>query len=162
MTFEEAYRKHRTGMLRYAGRWCEDRGIDPEDVVQDAFLIAWRKWSAAGENVFSWLLGIARNAFYHLLRDGLHRTRGGRPTGFAVVEWNADADERQTPATQELTVWLDQLRQKFETLGPSQADALRGVSCGLSVGDIADQTGRTPASVSMALTLGRRRLLTMV
>lgn len=161
MTFEDAYRTHRAGLLRYARRWCSNDGaLDPEDVAQETFLTAMGLWAKrSGDNVFAWLVGIGRRVYWHLYRDKGRTKRGGRAT---TVEWNPETDHRAVPATQEVALYVAQLREKFGCLGPAQASAMEAVAEGFSGAEIAEMRGTTQQAAALSISTGRKRLREML
>lgn len=152
MTFEDAYREHRTGVARYLRPRC-DHPLEIDDVLQETFAQAWVSWGKRQtDNVRAWLIGIARRVCSHMRRGEIIR-----PLAHSE-EWSAEEDTRVYPANQELVVMVAQLREKFSGMGPSQAEVLRGIADGETAGEIATRTGKTAANVRMALAAGRLRL----
>ncbi len=154
-TFDQVYRAHRPFVRRWVTRrYGEDMA---DDVLQETFFRVWQKWSAIGEvdNLRRWLIGIAKFVAGHMLRAAHTLTRGG---GMEMVEWNPEVDQRAEPPRQELQLYVDQLRSHFAGLGPAQRDTLTALADGESALDIAERTGKSLASTTMAISLGRKRL----
>ena len=130
---------------------------DAQDVVQEAYLRAWRHYGGFhGGDARPWLLAIVRNCC-HTWR------RAARPQ--QVVEYvdevhgNADGGQRATDAAAieasdrtELRVALDQLQPEYR-----EAIVLREIE-GLSYKEIASVTGAPIGTVMSRLARARRRL----
>src|SRR6202049_1417644 len=63
-SFEEVVLPHLDAAFNYA-RWLTKNDADAEDVVQDAYVRAWRFFSSLrGEDARAWLFAIVRNTWY--------------------------------------------------------------------------------------------------
>jgi len=141
-------------------RWLTGNAADAEDVVQDAYLRAFRYLDAfRGDNFRVWLLTIVRNSFLDWLKDNRSGRHIFQPTP-AGQEW---ADQEWTdPAPSAEAMLLD--RVDSETLATLMAQLpaeyrevliLREIE-DLSYKDIATVTG-TPTGTVMS-RLSRARL----
>jgi RNA polymerase sigma factor (sigma-70 family) len=94
--FEQSIMPHMDAAYNLA-RWLTSSDPDAQDVVQEAYLRAFRFFDTfRGGNSRSWLLRIVRNAFYEWLkRNG----RGERVTPF-VEELHDTPEETATPDAQ--------------------------------------------------------------
>jgi RNA polymerase sigma-70 factor, ECF subfamily len=91
--FEEAVLPHLDAAYNLA-RWITRNPQDAEDVVQEAYLRAFRFFNGYhGGNVRSWLLTIVRNACY----TWLHQNRAQQPTTAFDEELHTDVTESQSP-----------------------------------------------------------------
>jgi RNA polymerase sigma-70 factor (ECF subfamily) len=124
---------------------CRD---DVHDVVQEAFIDAWRGLPgfAAGREFGPWLRAICRNRVNRFLRDRLPRRR----RELALVD--AALLEQPPAAEDDATPRLDALRACLETLDASHRRllALR-YHDDVAVRDIATSVGKSPNGVSMIL-----------
>lgn len=131
---------------------------DAQDVVQDAYLRAWRHYAGfRGGDVRPWLLTIVRNCCYTWRR----RARPGRGTIEYVdeVHGGGDAEERGADARaleasdrEELHQALGRLQREYR-----EAIVLREIE-GLSYKEIARVTGAPIGTVMSRLARARRRL----
>ena len=72
-------------------RWLTRNDADAEDVVQEAYLRAYKYFAGfRGENFRAWLLAVVRRAAY----DWLHRNRPAEIVSNADIDLDAVADER--------------------------------------------------------------------
>jgi RNA polymerase sigma-70 factor (ECF subfamily) len=129
-----------------------------QDVVQEAYLRAWRHFGGFhGDDVRPWLLTIVRNCCY-TWRRGTHKERdsveyideqhGGDEDGQSA----ADASALQDSDRAELKVALDQLQTEYR-----EVIVLREIE-GLSYKEIARVTGAPIGTVMSRLARARRRL----
>jgi RNA polymerase sigma-70 factor (ECF subfamily) len=138
-------------------RWLTGNTDDAQDVVQDAYLRAFRYLDAfRGDNFRVWLLTIVRNSFLDWLKDN----RTGRQL---FQPASADADWTD-PAPSAEAMLLD--RVDTETLNTLMAKLpaeyrevliLREIE-GLSYKDIAQVTGMAPGTVMSRLSRARLAL----
>jgi len=76
--FEDALAKHRPGLLLYAGHLCSSkqcRRLDPEDVIQEAYMRAWRRQNQL-ESMFG-MIGWLRTIVSNVVNDNF-RGHSGR------------------------------------------------------------------------------------
>lgn len=77
-------------------RWLTRNDSDAEDVVQDAYLRAYKYFAGfRGENFRAWLLAVVRRAAY----DWMHRNRPRELVPDSEVELEAVAGEDDSPET---------------------------------------------------------------
>src|ERR1700687_1173284 len=85
-SFEEILLPHLDAAFNYA-RWLTRSEADAEDVVQDAYVRAFKFFSSfRGEDARSWLLTIVRNAWYGRFPR--------RAAGVSIVRTDEEADDR--------------------------------------------------------------------
>jgi RNA polymerase sigma-70 factor (ECF subfamily) len=147
--------------------WLIRSRSDAEDVVQDAYLRAFRAFgNFRGEDIRPWLLAIVRNAAYRWLSD---RRRSGNvisleeafaadsgdPAGEAQIAADEPtAEERLIRASER-----DRVLRGLAELPPAFREALvlREIE-GLSYRDIAEVTGVAMGTVMSRLSRGRLEL----
>ncbi len=79
--FEQCMMPHMNGAYSLA-RWLTGNHEEAEDVVQEAYLHAFKSFDAyRGGNSRSWLFRIVRNAFYDSLRHKQHQRLAPLPEG---------------------------------------------------------------------------------
>jgi RNA polymerase sigma-70 factor (ECF subfamily) len=145
--FDEFYRATAFGMLSFA-RALAGSQIDAEDLVQEAYSRAWRRWSTVADHPSpaAWV----RLVVVRLANDRWRRIRGLRsalvrsgPSGMA----GSSGEDR--------VVLVDALRQ----LPANQRQALAlHYLLDLSIADIAAETGAGVGTVKSRLSRGRARL----
>lgn len=95
MAFEEAVLPHLDAAYNLA-RWLTRNTQDAEDVVQEAYLRAFRFFGGfRGDNARAWLLKIVRNTGY----SWLHQNRAQQPTTAFDEQLHTDMDESKNPET---------------------------------------------------------------
>jgi RNA polymerase sigma-70 factor (ECF subfamily) len=95
ISFEEAVLPHLDAAFNLA-RWLTRNAQDAEDVVQEAYLRAFRFFDGyQGGNMRSWLLTIVRNTCY----TWLHQNRAQQPNTAFDEELHSDMIEGQSPET---------------------------------------------------------------
>jgi RNA polymerase sigma-70 factor, ECF subfamily len=137
---------HLTVMTRYAGRQVTP--ADRDDVVQEALIRAWQRWStydAARGSAAAWLLGI--------VADRCRRHRSRRPA--VLVEL---VEQGEQGAARDLPVDVD-LEQAITRLSRRQRQAVDlHYFVGLDVATIAEVMGCAPGTVKATLHQARARL----
>ncbi len=135
---------HLTAMSRYAARQVGP--ADRDDVVQEALIRAWQRWStydSARGSATAWLLGIVGD------RSRRHRTR--RPAGH-VVELVEHAAPPPAPHDVDL-------ERAVAALSRRQRTALDlHYFVGLDVATVAEVMGCAPGTVKATLHQARSRL----
>ncbi len=138
---------HLTTMARYAGRQVSP--VDRDDVVQEALIRAWQRWSTYDESrgaPVAWLLGI--------LADRCRRQRTRRPVGTVV--------ELVEPAAPPSPHDLD-LERAIAGLGRRQRQAVDlYYFVGLDVATVAEVMNCAPGTVKATLHQARSRLREML
>jgi RNA polymerase sigma factor (sigma-70 family) len=144
---------HRPELLRYARRQLGGRAELAEDVLQDAFLNAYRHLSAGArpQNTRAWLFAIVHNAAINVARvpqppvslEAHHSVAGG-PTPQEAIE------QRE---------WLDWLMGAVGALPARQRDALVGHALeGRSYRELASREQTTVSAVKTLIHRARRGL----
>lgn len=131
---------------------------DAQDVVQEAYLRAWRHYAGFhGGDARPWLLAIVRNCCYTWRRGArsgretieyIDEEHGGREGG----QRTADADALDESDRAELRLALGRLQREYR-----EAIVLREIE-GLSYKEIARVTGAPIGTVMSRLARARRRL----
>jgi RNA polymerase sigma-70 factor (ECF subfamily) len=146
---------HLDAAYRYA-RYLTREDAAAEDVVQEAFLRAFRSFESCRDNGRAWLLTIVRNCHHDLTRAN-SRYRTGDETDFEAVD-------DVTPHTEaERNNAIHYLRRTIEALPEPfrEAVVLRELE-GLSYREIADMSGVPMGTVMSRLARGRQMLTTML
>ena len=155
-SFEEALLPHLDAAHNLA-RWLLSNEQDAQDVVQEAYLRAFKSFGGFhGTNGRAWLLTIVRNTSYTLLKknravdlttsfdEEIHATEHGSVSPATIVEGNEDAAL--------LKEAMDQLPVEFREIL-----ALRHQE-GLSYKEIADTVQIPPGTVMSRLARARAKL----
>lgn len=155
--FEHAVLPHVDAAYNLA-RWLTRNEQDARDVVQEAFLRAFRFFPGfRGDNVRAWLLKIVRNTCYTWLREN-------RPVQDATEfdENNLCPPDYRAPNPEELVLLNDSstlVRKALENLPTSFREVLilREIE-GMSYREIADISGMPVGTVMSSLSRARARL----
>ena len=156
INFEEVVLPHLDAAYNLA-RWLTRNAQDAEDVVQEAYLRAFRFFDGyQGGNMRSWLLTIVRNTCY----TWLHQNRAQQLTTEFDEEFHSDMTESQNPETLLLgNADRQLLNQALEELPPAFREVLVLLELeGLAYKEIADVLGVPIGTVMSRLARGRRRL----
>jgi RNA polymerase sigma-70 factor, ECF subfamily len=155
-TFEQTVLPHLDAAYNFA-RWLTRNEQDAQDVVQEAYLRAFRYFAGfRGGDARAWLMKIVRNTSYSWLQ-------ANRPLQDA-----AEFDEKlcppdaRSPNPEEVVLQSDSatlVRQALEKLPPNFREVLilRELE-ELSYGEIADVTGMPAGTVMSSLSRARARL----
>lgn len=153
MNFEEEVMPHLDAAYNLA-RWLTRNDQDAEDVVQEAYLRAFRFFAGfRGGNGRSWLLKIVRNTCYNWLQ--LNRPLQNVPE----FDENLLPPDSHTPNPEEMLLQNDSrilLRQALEELPVNFREVLilRELE-GLSYKEISEVTGMPPGTVMSRLWRAR-------
>jgi RNA polymerase sigma-70 factor (ECF subfamily) len=153
--FEQAVIPHLNAAYNLA-RWLTRNGDDAEDLVQEAFLRAFRSFDTfAGQDARAWLLAVVRNTCFTFLRK-----KGDQPTAEFDEQVHSGAD----PSPNAETVLLNQaalgsLQGCLEALPLEFREAiiLRELE-ELSYKEISDVAGVPVGTVMSRIARGRKRL----
>jgi len=154
--FEEAVLPHLDAAYNLA-RWLTRDEQDAEDVVQEAYLRAFRFFSGfRGGDARAWLMRIVRNTCY----TWLHANRPLQDA--AEFDENFFPPDSRAPNPEEVVLQNDNaalLRKALEKLPPNSREVLilrelEGMSCR----EIADITGMPVGTVMSSLSRARGRL----
>ncbi|MET0133897.1 MAG: sigma-70 family RNA polymerase sigma factor [Kibdelosporangium sp.] len=135
--FEDLVQTHNAAMIAYATRLTGDRHT-AEDVVQEAWLRAWRRLGHRTGDIGSiraWLMRVTHNAAMDV-----HRARSARPTEVTLPEQDL---ERSTTVVRSLCDEVDtriDVTAVLDELPPVHRDTLVAVY-------FADRTAKSAASV---------------
>jgi len=155
MSFDRAWSNYIPMLNSYARVLCFRSGqfIDTEDLVQETALNCWKAWPNRYGDLKPWIMVMMRNTHARMMRD-----MWGRNGVRQLDEWKAGEDHRFCDGSQFDAAYLHQLRDMMDNLGPAQRDALIGIYSGHTAKEIAESSKKSLPSVTMALSLGRRRL----
>jgi len=144
--FERLFRAHYATVAGYVGRRAEPAQQD--DLVNEVFLVAWRRFDQVPQNPRPWLLAVARNVLGTHIR-GARRVR-------ALKERLASVEvERATP-DQPLTG--SHVADALSALRPDDCEALMLVNWeGLRPSEAARVLGESPATFRVRLHRARAR-----
>lgn len=152
--FEVLVRRHSPLMRAYAARLLGSAS-DADDVVQDAFITAWRRLGNLEDTaaVKPWLMRIAS-------RKSLDHIRA-RHNDSELSEWQDRTPTSDSPEYRaEVHSQLDALTSSLDVLPPLQRQCwILKVVGGYSYQEIAGELGVAPATVRGALARARRSLL---
>jgi RNA polymerase sigma-70 factor (ECF subfamily) len=155
-TFEHEILPHLDAAYNLA-RWLTRNERDAEDVVQEAYLRAFRFFAGfRGGDARAWLLKVVRNTCYTWLHSN-------RPLHDATeFEENLFPPDSRAPNPEEAVLQNDQvtlLRKGLEKLPPNFREVLilRELE-GMSYKEIADITGMPAGTVMSSLSRARGRL----
>jgi RNA polymerase sigma-70 factor (ECF subfamily) len=155
IAFNDAVLPHLDAAYNLA-RWLTRNDHDAEDVVQEAFLRAFKYWAGISHrDSRSWLLAIVRNTFYTWLRQ---RIPEGHP--FSDADLAELDDENPNPERAALQgADREMLKAALEDLPVEfrEAIVLREME-GLSYKEIADIANVPVGTVMSRLARGRKRL----
>jgi RNA polymerase sigma-70 factor (ECF subfamily) len=158
--FEVVYERHRVVAFSLAHRMCGRRPA-AEDVLQEAFLSAWRRSSSydpARGSVRTWLLGIV----HHRAVDALRRSGGDgrRRVDLPVEEMDFDAEVHVDADVIERER-AGQVRDALTELPPEQSRVIElAYFGGYTHTEIADMLGVPVGTVKGRMRLGLSKLRT--
>lgn len=162
--FEELVIPHMQAAFNFA-YWIVRSREDAEDVVQDAYVRAFRAFSdLRGESVKPWLLAIVRNVAYRALQN---RRRGGNVILFSEDLKGRDREDAgemadPEPSAESLLIASGERQQLVSALGELTGDyreviVLRELE-GLSYNEIAHAIDAPVGTVMSRLSRGRAEL----
>ena len=159
-SFEEVVLPHLDAAFNYA-RWLTRNEADAEDVVQDAYVRAFKFFSSfRGDDARSWLLTIVRNTWYGRFPR--------RTAGVTVVRTDEDGDDRpdQSLNPEALVMQQETVERVRGALEELPADfrevlVLRELE-GLSYKEIAAVVTIPVGTVMSRLARGRERLFAVL
>jgi RNA polymerase sigma-70 factor (ECF subfamily) len=144
--FERLFRAHYATVAGYVGRRAEPGLRD--DLVNEVFLVAWRRFDQVPPNPRPWLLAVARNVLGTHIR-GARRAR-------ALKEQLASVEVEWTASEQPLT--CGDVASALSALRPDDCEALMLVNWeGLRPSEAARVLGESPATFRVRLHRARAR-----
>jgi RNA polymerase sigma-70 factor (ECF subfamily) len=124
--------------------------VSAEDVLADAFLVAWRRLDTVPEDAFPWLIAVARRTLANHLRA--QRRRNALTERLRSITTRGVAWEPPTGLSHELALALSSLAQR-------EREALLLVAWeGLSPARAARAAGCSPAAFRVRLHRARKRV----
>jgi len=150
--FTEMHHRYAPPLVTFAGRMLRGTGIDPEDVVQDAFIRAHVALRATDRPMAlrAWLYMITRNRAL----DALRARRAACPL--------EDASPACTPDPYEATLQREELRRVVDELGAlperQRLALVQRELCGTSHAELADQLGTTISATKSLIIRARTQL----
>jgi RNA polymerase sigma-70 factor (ECF subfamily) len=158
--FALVYERHGTVAYSLAHRMC-GRQSAAEDVVQEAFLSAWRRASSFDHtrgSLRTWLLGIVHHRAVDALRKSGGDTR--RRVDAPVEEMDVESGER-TDVEVEQREDADRVRDALAELPPEQSRVIElGYFGGFTHTEIANMLGLPVGTVKGRMRLGLAKLRT--
>jgi RNA polymerase sigma-70 factor, ECF subfamily len=151
--FEAIFQRHHSRVLSYARRHSSDR-TSAEDVVSEAFLVAWRRLDAMPKEPLPWLLGTTRNVLANQRRSTRRRDAFG-------ARVDLDFADPPHPATsiEERVGDIQAVAQAFTSLSVRDRDVLTLIAWdGLEPREAAQVMDCSSATFSLRLHRARQRL----
>jgi RNA polymerase sigma-70 factor (ECF subfamily) len=153
--FRALFYRHVRAIASYVGRHYPGSNADADDIVNETFAVAWRRWAdipAGGER--PWLIGVAR----HLIRNSMRSRRRRDAFVGALLAFRPQVTT-DLAGDRLLAEDVEPMRRAFATLPERDQEVLllaawedlRGAELGAVLGVSADQA-------SMWLHRARRRL----
>ena len=158
-TFEDVVLPHLDAAFNYA-RWLTNNDSEAEDVVQDAYLRAFRFFSTLrGKDARPWLLAIVRNAWYG--RMAVRKPFAARED-LASIE-DAHAEDVNPEALLMQREASERVRRAIAALPADFREVLvlREIE-GMSYKEIADVIGAPVGTVMSRLSRARERLVPLL
>ena len=150
LAFERVWRNEMPKIFTYASRHVGS--ADAHDVAAETFTIAWRRWDDITDPPFTWLLGVARHVIGNHVRTLQRRRRLEDRVRLLTA-----VTGRSGPHL-DLTTRLDALRQ-LAALGERDREALLLTAWdGVSIEDVAQLLGISPAAVRKRISRARAAL----
>jgi RNA polymerase sigma factor (sigma-70 family) len=150
--FSEMHHRYAEPLVAFAGRMLRGTGLDPEDVVQDAFIRAHLALRATDRPMAlrAWLYMITRNRAL----DGLRARRPSCPLDDATLACPSDPVEATLQREE-----LDRVVADLAALPERQRLALvQRELCGTSHAALADQLGTTVSATKSLIIRARMQL----
>jgi RNA polymerase sigma-70 factor, ECF subfamily len=146
--FRHIYEEHWRAVARYCRRRASAEVAD--EVLNETFLIAWRRQDDVPRDARTWLIGVARKVLANHWRG--ERRRQALADRLAATEW-------RPVASREEPVDAEALRRALSELSEPDREALMLVYWdGLSPTQAAAVLEASPAAVRVRLHRARRRL----
>jgi RNA polymerase sigma-70 factor, ECF subfamily len=147
--FRAAYDEHVRAVAAFALRRVPSPA-DADDIVSETFLVAWRRFDEAPDDLRPWLFGVARHVLHHHYRAEQRRDALSARLAGALAGIGSPADDHG---------WL---AGALRELSENDRDVLTLTAWeGLSHGEAARVLGCSPAAVAIRLHRARRRLEAM-
>ncbi|GIW07726.1 MAG: DNA-directed RNA polymerase sigma-70 factor [Dehalococcoidia bacterium] len=153
---QEFYDRHHAAAFGLALRMLGDRGA-AEDVVQDAFVAAWRRavsYNAARGSVRGWFLGIVRHRAIDVIRQ-----RAGQPALVPIDNALATADKTDVYRDVARTIDAQAVRRALLDLPDEQRQTIElAYFKGLTCVEVADRMRVPVGTVKGRLRLAMKKL----
>lgn len=155
--FEQVVKDFDRAMRKHAARRCRDGILDPEELMQEAWIDIWRNWH---------FIGTANHRPALIIRM-LHWTAAAmkkkamadkRSAGTVVLEFD---DNRWTVAPpQEIVVELRMVSERLDEMSPRERDVLLRRAMGDTLGEIGSTYEVSKERVRQIENVARLRLTT--
>jgi RNA polymerase sigma-70 factor (ECF subfamily) len=147
--FDKVFRELYPRVLAFALRRCSEREV-AEDVANEAFLIAWRKWDQLPEEQFAWLAGTTRKLLANVRRGDSRRV---------PASWNGEEPLlNPSESVEEEVMRRRLLRDSFARLSERDKEVLRLIFWdGLTNREAAQVMGCSYSVFTLRLYRARRR-----
>ena len=150
--FESCFRDHYAKLLAFTLRRVGGREL-AEDVVSDAFAVAWRRRDCIPDPALPWLYGIAANVIANQYRS----TRRRHDLDLRLVHEASAGEPAPDPA--DALARRDSFSVAFAQLSEPEREVLRLAAWdGLEVREAAQVLGCSPGAYRVRLHRARRRL----
>lgn len=153
--FEALVREHHRGLLAFARSLVADAG-EAEDLVQEAFVVAWRKLDRfeSGRDFGSWLRGILRFEYRRWARK-----RRDVPVDDEVLDLIDELHAGIEENLDDRNAVFELVRQCVAALPESLRETVKQVyATGLSCPEIAEAQGASETSIRKRLQRGREKV----
>lgn len=152
--FTAAFGEHYAALMAYGRRRAPEH--DAEDIVAEAFAIAWRRWDDAPPGyVRPWLFSIARN----LLANHYRSVRRRQRMVLRMMRSKAERTEPSPEAYGVARILRDDMRHALEALSdPDREVLLLAAWEHLGHAEIAQVLGCAPGTARVRLHRARQRL----
>ena len=148
--FERLFRAHHSAVVGYVRRRAAAEAVD--DLVEETFLVAWRRLDQIPAAELPWLLGVARRVL------ATHR-RGARRRHALALRLGQSSLSSEAAATTGPDIPDLHLRAALSRLSAKDREALTLVAWdGLSPQQASQVLGDSPAAFRVRLHRARRRL----
>ncbi|MEE1799321.1 MULTISPECIES: RNA polymerase sigma factor [unclassified Streptomyces] len=152
--FAAAYRAHYWAVSRFVARRLGGQRADVEEIVADAFVVAWRRRHELPAEPLPWLYGVARYCLANAVRGAGRHRRLLQRIGHHTVAHRAhvvDSPAAGTPG--------DWVHEALAQLPEADQEVLRLTAWeGLEARDIAIVVGCSTHAATMRVHRARRRL----
>lgn len=161
--FNQTYRDYRVAMRRHAERRCRDGSMDPEEVVQEAWLRVWQNWDLikVAEKPGGLMLRLLHQAATVIHRAGRANKRSGKTLSvdlFGTDEYPLVPAALIVRPTQEDAVDLKRVSERLDRIPERQRAILVDRVLGDSLGDIGERLGLSAERVRQIEAQARKRL----
>lgn len=149
--FDALFREHYPRLLSFALRRCQNRAT-AEEIANEAFLVAWRRWDDLPDDPFPWLAGTARKLLANMRRSESRRV---------PATWDGDEHGLINPAEdlEDQVIQRRLFKDAFERLNERDRELLRMIYWdGFTNKEAAASLGCSYSLLTLRLHRARKRL----